>query len=102
MADTDRPGRYVRAEQDPPPARRVTDQVVTRFEHVLEVDPALMGRFAQQPMPAWDTKRIVAARWEHLDDVHRQFADGRVLAGEGPDGHDEQAQGGSTAGGNAT
>lgn len=80
-----RPGRFVPDEQVPPEAERVTDVVVTRYEHVLEVDPALMTRFPQQRMLAWDTERIVAARWHHLDDVHRQFADGKVLAGEGPD-----------------
>jgi len=85
MSAEHRPGRYVQGEERPPEPVRVTDQVVTRFEHVLEVDPALMRRFPQQPMPAWDTRRIVAARWDHLDDVHRQFADDVLLAGEGPD-----------------
>jgi hypothetical protein len=80
-----RPGRYRQADQVPPPPRRITDEVVMRFEHVYEVDPDLMQKFRQQPMPAWDTQRIVAARWEHLDDVHRQFADSKILAGEGPD-----------------
>jgi hypothetical protein len=85
MSDEPRPGRYVPAEQVPPEPRRVTDHVVMRFDHVFEVDPGLMSQFPQQRMPAWDTKRIVAARRDHLDDVHRQFADGKVLAGEGPD-----------------
>lgn len=80
-----RPGRYRQAEQLPPAARKITDQVVMRFEHVYEVDPTRMQRFTQQNMPAWDTGRIVDARWDHLKDVHRQFADGRVLAGQGPD-----------------
>jgi hypothetical protein len=79
------PGRYRQADQAPPAPQRVTDQVVMRFEHVYEVDPALMQKFSQQNMPAWDTRRIVAARWDHLDDVYRQFADGRILAGQGPD-----------------
>ncbi len=83
--DTPTPGRYRQADQVPPEPRRVTNQVVMRFDHVFEVDPALMTKFPQQRMPAWDTRRIVAARWDHLDDVHRQLADGRVLAGEGPD-----------------
>lgn len=84
--ETRSPGRYRRSEQSPPPAQRVSDQVVMRFEHVYEVDPALMARhFAQQEMPAWDTERIVAARWDHLVDVHAEFADGITLAGEGPD-----------------
>ena len=89
MAADSRPGRYVQSEQAAPEPRRVSHQVVMRFDHVFEVDPALMARFPQQKMPAWDTKRIVAARWEHLDDVHRQFADGKVLAGEGPEAGDD-------------
>jgi hypothetical protein len=64
---------------------RLTDQVVQRFKHVLEVDPDRMTRFRQQSMPTWDTKRIVAARWDHLDAVHREFANEVLLAGEGPD-----------------
>ncbi len=79
-------GRWVSAEQVPPAPERVTDQVIQRFEHVFEVDPGRMGvHFAQQKMPTWDTKRIVAARWDHLDAVHREFADEVLLAGEGPD-----------------
>jgi hypothetical protein len=79
-------GRYVPAEQIPPEPEQVTDQVIQRFEHVFEVDPERMGtHFRQQKMPTWDTKRIVAARWDHLDAVHREFADEVLLAGEGPD-----------------
>lgn len=78
-------GRYVPSEQIPPPPERVTDQVVQRFEHVFEVDPERMTHFRQQAMPTWDTRRIVAARWDHLDAVHREFADEVLLAGEGPD-----------------
>ena len=29
-------------DQEPPPAQRVNDTVVMRFEHVYEVDPELM------------------------------------------------------------
>jgi hypothetical protein len=68
-----------------PVAEARIDMVIERFEHVYEVDPNLMQRFSQQEMPAWDTHRIVAARWDHIADVHRQFADSVVLAGEGPD-----------------
>jgi len=78
-------GRYVPAEQTPPAPERVTEQVVQRFEHVFEVDPDRMTRFRQQNMPAWDTKRIVAARWDHLDAVHREFADEVLSTGDGPD-----------------
>ena len=45
--------------QKPPEAKRVTDQVVMRFDHVYEVDPALMTEHTvQQDLPAWDTQRI--------------------------------------------
>ena len=44
------------AAQRPPDARRVTDAVVMRFDHVYEVDPALMTEHVrQQEIPAWDT-----------------------------------------------
>lgn len=80
-----RPGRFVPSAQVPPEPRRVTETVVVRFDHVYEVDPALMREFPQQAMPAWDTRRIVAARLGHLDAVHAEFADEVLLAGEGPD-----------------
>jgi hypothetical protein len=58
--------------------------VVTRLEHVLEVDPSLMATHVrQQELPNWDMQRIVAARWEHIRDIHEQWADSIVLAGEG-------------------
>jgi hypothetical protein len=69
-------------EQEPPDARRITDAVVMRFDHVYEVDPALMEATGQQPMPTWDTRRIVDSRWEHLDWMHDHFADEVLLAGE--------------------
>ena len=72
--------------QTPPDTTRVTDVVVRRFEHVYEVDPALMTEhLQQQDMPNWDFERIVAARWDHIADIHHQWADSIVLAGEGPD-----------------
>jgi hypothetical protein len=86
MTETGRPARFVPAEQGAPPAEPVTDSVVQRFEHVLEVDPRLMGRyFRQQDMPKWDTFRIVDARWDHLSDVHQAFADSVLQAGEEAD-----------------
>jgi hypothetical protein len=68
-------------EQAPPEARRITDAVVMRFDHVYEVDPALMEVTPQQELPAWDTRRIVDARWDHLDWMHDHFADEVLLAG---------------------
>jgi hypothetical protein len=62
-------------DQRPPAPRRVKDDVVMRFDHVYEVEPGIMGRFSQQDMPAWDTLRIVDSRWEHLDWMHKHFAD---------------------------
>jgi hypothetical protein len=60
--------------QRPPEARRVKHDVVMRFDHVYEVDPALMETFGQQDIPAWDTMRIVDSRWDHLDWMHRHWA----------------------------
>jgi hypothetical protein len=68
--------------QVPPKAERVTDVVVSRFEHVYEVDPALMQEnVRQQDIPNWDFERIVDSRWEHLAWMHNHFADS-VLSGE--------------------
>ena len=69
-------------DQTPPEPRRITDDVVMRFDHVYEVDPDLMGADPQQPMPAWDTQRIVDSRCDHLDWMHDHFADEVLLAGE--------------------
>jgi len=68
--------------QAPPQAERVTDVVVSRFEHIYEVDPALMQEnVRQQDIPNWDFERIVDSRWEHLAWMHNHFADS-VLSGE--------------------
>lgn len=71
-------------DQKPPEPRRINDDVVMRFDHVYEVDPAKMGQHVeQQKMPAWETtQRIVAGRWDHLDWMHDHFADSVLLAGE--------------------
>ena len=69
-------------DQRPPDPQPITDGVVMRFEHVYEVDPELMGVIPQQAIPAWDTKRIVDSRWDHLDWMHLHFADEVLLAGE--------------------
>jgi hypothetical protein len=69
-------------DQEPPPPQRITDGVVMRFDHVYEVDPDLMQVTPMQSIPAWDTKRIVDSRWDHLDWMHLHFADEVLLAGE--------------------
>jgi uncharacterized damage-inducible protein DinB len=82
--------------QTPPPARQITPEVVMRFDHVYEVEPTMMTLFKQQPIPAWDTHRIVDSKWEHLAWMHQHFAD-RVIGmadlglnddGTEPDGTD--------------
>ena len=73
---------FIWRDQVPPEPRRVNDDVVMRLDHVYEVDPALMERTGQQHVPAWDTKRIVDSRWDHLDWMHDHFADDVLLAGE--------------------
>lgn len=70
------------AAQRPPDAQRINDTVIMRFDHVYEVDPALMSEHTpQQDIPAWDTQRIVASRWDHLAWMHDHFADS-VISGE--------------------
>ena len=70
------------AAQRPPEARPVTDGVVMRCDHVYEVDPALMTEHVrQQELPAWDTQRIVASRWDYLAWMHDHWADA-VVSGE--------------------
>jgi len=69
-------------DQTPPEARRVNDAVVMRFEHVYEIDPSLMELTGQQNLPAWDTRRIVDSRLDHLAWMHDHFADEVLLAGE--------------------
>ena len=70
------------AAQKPPDAKRITDAVVMRFDHVYEVEPRLMSEhIQQQDIPAWDTLRIVESRWEHLAWMHDHFADS-VVSGE--------------------
>jgi hypothetical protein len=71
------------AAQRPPEPSRVNDTVVTRYEHVYEIDPALMTEHIQQhDFPVWETQRIVASRWEHLDWMHAHWADSVVSAEE--------------------
>jgi hypothetical protein len=68
--------------QKPPEAKRVSDSIVSRFDHVFEIDPALMSEHVhQQEIPNWDLQRIVDSRWEHLAWMHDHFADS-VISGE--------------------
>ncbi len=73
---------YRFAEQHTPPApTRVSEVAQTTFEHVYEVDPGLMTEHVlQQVFPNWDTLRIMRSRHDHLDWMHRHFAD-RVITG---------------------
>ncbi|TCP43877.1 hypothetical protein EV191_12031 [Tamaricihabitans halophyticus] len=69
-------------QSEPPAAKQVTDVAIERFEHVFEVDPKLMtAHVAQQVFPNWDTLRIVASRHDHLDWMHRHWAD-KVISGQ--------------------
>jgi uncharacterized damage-inducible protein DinB len=68
-------------DQRAPEPRRVKDDVVMRFDHIYEVDPERMRRFPQQELAAWDTRRIVDSRWEHLDWMHKHFADEVISTG---------------------
>jgi hypothetical protein len=69
-------------QQRPPEPERVNDDVVMRFEHVYEIAPEKMETFRQIDMPAWDTLRIVAARWDHLAWMHDHWADRVLSVGE--------------------
>lgn len=73
---------YRYSEQNTPPEpERVSDVAVNTFEEVFEVDPRLMERWVlQQQFPNWDSLRIMNSRHDHLDWMHRHFAD-RVVTG---------------------
>lgn len=77
-----RANAYRYGEQHTLPAlHRVSDVALTTFEHVFEVDPRLMERWVlQQTFPNWDTLRIMNARHDHLDWMHKHFAE-KVLSG---------------------
>jgi hypothetical protein len=83
-------------ERVAPPATPVTDVAITRFEHVFEVEPGLMTEHVvQQTFPNWDTLRIVRARHDHLEWMHRHWAR-VVVSGEGL--LEEGSRGGETVG----
>lgn len=70
-------------ETTPPEPERVSDVAVTTFEHVYEVDARLMERWVlQQQFPNWDSLRIMNSRHDHLDWMHRHFADTVVTGSE--------------------
>ena len=73
---------YRYAEQfTPPPPERVTDVAVTTHEHLYEVDPRLMERWVlQQAFPNWDSLRVMNSRGDHLEWMHRHFAE-KVITG---------------------
>ena len=72
-----------RDEMTPPPPQQVSDVAITRFEDVFEVDPKLMERWVlQQAFPNWDTLRIMHSRHDHLDWMHRHFAEQVVPGSE--------------------
>jgi len=69
-------------QQDLPPAQRMSDVAIMRFEHIFEVDPRLMEQHVrQQEFPNWDTQRIAASRHDHLEWMHRHWAT-VVVSGE--------------------
>jgi hypothetical protein len=78
---------FTLAAQRPPEAKRINDDVVMRFDHVYEIAPEKMTIIRQMDMPAWDTLRIVASRWDHLAWMHDHWAD-EVLSVEELDAED--------------
>jgi hypothetical protein len=78
----DPPIGFRHAEQHTPPEpERVSDVAITTHEHLFEVDPRLMERWVlQQEFPNWDSLRIMGSRADHLEWMHRHFAD-RVVTG---------------------
>ena len=75
---------YLFDEQHTPPAPIPVSTVAqTTFEHVYEVDPRLMEvHVLQQVFPNWDTLRIMRSRHDHLDWMHRHFAEKIVTGSE--------------------
>jgi hypothetical protein len=68
-------------QSTPPSPERVSDVALTTHPHLFEVDPRLMQRWVlQQEFPNWDSLRIMSSRADHLEWMHRHFAD-RVVTG---------------------
>jgi hypothetical protein len=73
--------QYTR-ENAPPKETRVTDVIISRYEHVYEVDPVLtVENVTQQSFPNWDTLRIINSRHDHLAWMHMHWAGG-VISGQ--------------------
>ena len=90
------PYRYA-DQHTPPEPQRVSEVAQTTFEHVYEVDPRLMRTHVlQQTFPNWDTLRIMRSRHDHLDWMHRHFAE-RVVTGSALLAEVEAETGGSDA-----
>jgi len=75
---------YRYSEQSPPPEpRRASDVAVTTHEHLYEVDARLMERWVvAQTFPNWDSLRIMNARHDHLEWMHRHFAEKTLTGSE--------------------
>lgn len=75
-------GFRLSAQRPPEEARRISDTVISRYEHVYEVDPALMQEHVrQQAIPEWDFHRIIENRYEHLEWMQDHWADS-MISGE--------------------
>ena len=66
------PYRFAEQHAVPPPVR-VSAVAQTTFEH-------MQVHVLQQVFPNWDTLRIMRSRHDHLDWMHRHFAE-RVVTG---------------------
>jgi hypothetical protein len=75
-------GFRLSAQRPPEEHERISDVVISRYEHVYEVDPRLMQEHVQQQqLPEWDFHRIIENRIEHLVWMQQHFADS-VISGE--------------------
>ena len=70
-------------QHTPPEPQRASEVAITTHPHVFEVDPRLMERWVlQQTFPNWDTLRIMNARHDHLEWMHRHFAEKTIIGSE--------------------
>lgn len=81
---------YRLSEQGASERRPIADGVVMRIDGVYEVDPDLMEvHVSQQSMPVWETKRIIASRTDHLNWMHRHFAEETIYYGSDSEATDD-------------